>query len=780
MTFPHYTQLDAMDCGPTCLRIIATHYGRYYSLQSLRTKCHITREGVSLLGISDAAESLGMRTVSMKATWPQLRRVVPLPCIVHWYQRHFIVVYKITRQRGKWWVYVSDPANGLLRYSEADFLKGWLSTATAVDAAQEQALEQEEVDYDKLRVAEVLEDMPLGTDRQTADDSDKDTSADYRRAGIVLMLEPSPRFYQEKGDEEKRLSFRHLLHYLRPYKRYLVQLGLAMLTASILSLILPFLTQSVVDTGIGTGNLSFVVMILIAQVVLTLGQTANNLIRSWLMLHMTTRISISLISDFLSKLMRLPIAFFDTKMVGDLMQRIGDYNRIQTFLTGSLLSIVMAAVTFMIYGAVMGGYDPVILGVFLLGSVLYVGWILLFLKRRRKLDYMRFQESAANQSNIVQLINGMQDIKLNNCEKQKRWEWERIQARLFQVSIKGLTLGQTQEVGGLFIDQTKNVVISFLAASAVIKGEMTLGMMVALQYIIGQLNAPLSQFIQFVQATQDAKISLERLSEIEEKADEEPADEERIREIPQHADIAFKGVTFQYDGPHSDKVLNEVSLTIPADKVTAIVGASGSGKTTMLKVMLGFYKPAQGEVTLAGRRIDRYSASCWRRACGTVMQEGYVFSDTIANNIGVSDEVPDMRRVRRAAEIANIDTFIDSLPLGYNTKIGADGHGLSTGQKQRLLIARAAYKDAEYLFFDEATNSLDANNERTIMERLDHLFRGKTVVIVAHRLSTVKNADQIVVLDHGKIVEQGTHNELTARKGYYYELVKNQLELGNG
>lgn len=767
-----------MDCGPTCLRIIAAHYGRYYSLPSLRTKCHITREGVSLLGISDAAESLGLRTVSMKATWPQLRRVVPLPCIVHWYQRHFIVVYKIARKRGKWWVYVSDPANGLLKYSEADFLKGWLSTVTAVDAAQEQELEQEEVDYDKLRVAEVLEDMPAGTDRQTADAAE-DTTGDYRRAGIVLILEPSPRFYQEKGDEEKRLSFRHLLHYLRPYKRYLVQLGLAMLTASILSLILPFLTQSVVDTGIGTGNLSFVVMILIAQVVLTLGQTANNLIRSWLMLHMTTRISISLISDFLSKLMRLPIAFFDTKMVGDLMQRIGDYNRIQTFLTGSLLSIVMAAVTFVIYGAVMGGYDPVILGVFLLGSVLYVGWILLFLKRRRKLDYMRFQESAANQSNIVQLINGMQDIKLNNCEKQKRWEWERIQARLFQVSIKGLTLGQTQEVGGLFIDQTKNVVISFLAASAVIQGDMTLGMMVALQYIIGQLNAPLSQFIQFVQATQDAKISLERLSEIEEKDDEEPADEERIREIPRHADIAFKGVTFQYDGPHSDKVLNDVSLTIPADKVTAIVGASGSGKTTMLKVMLGFYKPAQGEVTLAGRRIDRYSASCWRRACGTVMQEGYVFSDTIANNIGVTDEVPDMRRVRRAAEIANIDTFIDSLPLGYNTKIGADGHGLSTGQKQRLLIARAAYKDAEYLFFDEATNSLDANNERTIMERLDRLFRGKTVVIVAHRLSTVKNADQIVVLDKGRIVEQGTHAELTAKKGYYYELVKNQLELGN-
>ncbi len=735
MSFPHYKQLDAMDCGPTSLRIVAQHYGRHYSLQSLRERCHITREGVSLLGISDAAETIGLRTTGVKIAWEQLRDEATLPCIVHWNQQHFVVVYRIARRRGRWWVWVSDPAQGLLKYDEEQFRRAW-----------EQC------------------------DAQSTSSSGK---------GIALLLEPTPEFYKEKGDEDKRLRFGQLLHYLRPYRSYLVQLALAMLTASLLSLILPFLTQSVVDKGIGTGNLSFVVMMLVAQVVLVLGQLANNLIRSWLMLHMTTRISISLISDFLSKLMRLPIAFFDSKMVGDIMQRIGDYNRIQSFLTGSLLSMAMAVVSFAIYGAVMGGYDLTILGIFLLGSALYVGWILLFMKRRRKLDYMRFQEASANQSNIVQLINGMQEIKLNNCEKQKRWEWERIQARLFEVSIKGLVLGQTQEVGGTFIDQTKNVVISFLAASAVIEGEMTLGMMMALQYIIGQLNAPLSQFIQFVQATQDAKISLERLSEIQEKDDEEPAGEERLREIPRHADIEFRGVTFQYDGPHSAKALDDVSVTIPADRVTAIVGASGSGKTTMLKMMLGFYAPSAGEVLLAGRKIAHYSASRWRRACGTVMQEGYVFSDTIANNIGVSDERPDMERVRRAAAIANIDAFIEELPLGYNTKIGADGHGLSVGQKQRLLIARAAYKDAEYLFFDEATNSLDANNERTIMERLERLFENKTVVVVAHRLSTVKNADNILVLDHGRIVEQGTHAELTARRGYYYELVKNQLELGN-
>lgn len=730
MKFVKYIQHDSMDCGPTCLKMVAKFYGKNYSLQNLRDRCHITREGVSLLGISDAAESIGFRTTGVKVTWRQMVEEMPLPCIVHWNQRHFVVVYDVVKKHGVYKVMVADPASGLLEYTEEDFRGLWLES-----------------------------------ERKTE--------------GIALILEPTPKFYEEEGDDERRhYGFGYVLKYLRPYRTYIIQILLAMLTASVISLLMPFITQSVVDKGIGTGSLSLIVVLLIAQLTLTLGGLANNLIRSWLMLHTTSRVSISLISDFLCKLMRLPIAFFDSKMVGDIMQRIGDYNRIQTFLTGSLLSMVIAVVSFVVYGLIMAGYNATIFIVFLIGASLYVLWVLLFMKRRRKLDYMRFQQASANQSNIVQLIGGMQEIKLNNCEKQKRWEWEAIQARLFKVGVKSLTLGQVQEIGCTFIDQTKNILMSFIAAKSVIDGGMTLGMMMALQYIMGQINAPISQFISFVQSAQDASISLDRLGEIHEMKDEEPAEEERIKDIPSDADIVFRDVVFQYDGPHSPKVLDEVSLTIPSGKVTAIVGASGSGKTTMLKMMLGFYPPVSGEVLLGNVSLKNYSESRWRARCGTVMQEGYIFSDTIAANIAVSEEYPDMERVRWAAGVSNIKYWIEGLPLGYGTKIGADGHGLSSGQKQRILIARAAYKDSRYLFFDEATNSLDANNERTIMENLERLFSEKTVVVVAHRLSTVKNADNIIVLDKGRIAEQGTHSQLTALRGKYYELVKNQLELG--
>jgi ATP-binding cassette, subfamily B, bacterial len=570
-----------------------------------------------------------------------------------------------------------------------------------------------------------------------------------------------------------------LLGYLRPYRKYIIQLGLGMLTGSIISLIFPFLTQSVVDYGIGNSDLAFIVMVLVAQMVLTFGQTANGLIRSWIMLHVTTRISISLITDFLVKLMKLPIAFFDIKMIGDIMQRIQDHNRIQSFLTKSLIDIVFAVMTLVIYTFIMASYHIGILGIFFIGSILYIGWVLLFLKKRREIDYKRFQQSSANQSNIVQLVNGMQEIKLNACEKQKRWEWESIQARLYRVSIKGLALNQNQQLGATFINQTKDLFISFLSAKAVITGDMTLGMMMAVQYIIGQLNAPIQQFIGFTQQAQDAKISLERLGEIHDSEDEEKPEDGKIRDIPPNKDIELKNIMFQYEGPHSEKVLRKINLTIPANKVTAIVGTSGSGKTTLIKLMLGFYEPTSGKIKLGGIEMKRYSESNWRKRCGVVMQEGFIFSDTIANNIGVMDEVPDPEKTEQAVNTANIGEFIEKLPLRYNTKIGGQGHGLSTGQKQRILIARAVYKNPDYIFFDEATNALDAKNERVIMENLDKFFQGRTVVVVAHRLSTVKKADQIVVLEKGQIVEKGTHKELVAIKGAYYHLVKDQLELGD-
>jgi len=732
-SFVTYTQLDAMDCGPTCLRMIARHYGRHYSLETLRQHSFITREGVSMLGISDAAEYIGFRTSGVMISFEQLVKDAPLPCIVHWKQNHFVVVHNIKKdKKAGHRIYVADPALGLVTYDEVDFKKCWYST-----------------------------------------------KKDEEEKGTALLLEPGPEFFDREDEKENRnRSLRYFLRYLAPYKSQLLQLVLGMLVVSILQLIFPFLTQSLVDVGIRDGNLGFITLILIAQLVIFIARLSVEFIRSWILLHMNTRINIALISDFLAKLMKMPLRYFDTKMTGDIMQRIGDHGRIETFLTGNSISTLFSFVNFFVFAFVLAYYNLIILGIFLAGNALYVAWILFFMKYRRELDHKRFAQSAGEQSNIIQLITGMQEIKLNNCEKQKRWQWERIQIKLFKIGIKGLVLGQLQQVGSVFFSQTSNIVVSFIAAKAVVDGQMTLGMMMALTYIIGQLSAPVEQFIGFARSFQDAQISLERLNEVHGKEDEEETIENKLTVLPDKRDISIENLSFSYDGADRDYVLENINLTISQEKVTAIVGASGSGKTTLIKLLLGFYEPNKGTIKIGETPLSIINPHLWRGKSGSVMQDGFIFSDTIAQNIGVGNDYVDIEKLRHAVTVANIRDFIDSLPLGYNTKIGMEGSGISQGQRQRILIARAVYKNPEFIFLDEATNALDANNEKEIMKHLHEFYKGKTVVVVAHRLSTVRDADKIVVLDQGKVAEEGAHQELTALRGKYYELVKNQLELG--
>lgn len=737
--FPHYTQLDKMDCGPTCLRMIAKYYGRSYSLQNLRERSFITREGVSMLGISDAAESIGFRTNGVRITFEQLVNDVSLPCILHWNQNHFVVLYGIEKKRSlltkgnKGYILkIADPAGEKYKIDEEGFRKCWISSKIA----------------------------------------GKDT-------GTALMLSPTPDFYTYEDDKEKsNKNIAYFFRYLFPYKSQIFQLLVGMGIGSILALIAPFLTQAVVDQGISNHNLSFITLILIAQLVLTITQTGMGFIRSWITLHMNTRISITLISDFLAKLMKLPLRFFDAKNIGDIMQRIGDHGRIQSFMTGTSLTTLFSFVNFFVFAFVLAYYNMTILVVFLAGNALYMAWILLFMRYRRKLDHMRFAQSSANQSNLVQMITGMQEIKLNNCEKQQRWKWESIQVKLFKISVKGTALGQYQQTGSIFFSQTTSLFISYLSAKAVVEGEITLGMMMSISYIIGQLSGPISQVIGLAQSLQDAKISLERLNEIHNKEDEEQDILDKIDILPENKTISLEDVCFSYDGAERNYVLENLNMKIPENKVTALVGTSGSGKTTIIKLLLGFYSPLKGDIKIGSIPLNDINPHLWRQNSGAVMQDGFIFSDTIANNIAVGEEYIDKKRLSYAIKVANIKEFIESLPLKYNSKIGMEGNGISQGQRQRILIARAVYKNPDYLFFDEATNALDANNERIIMDNLMNFYKGKTVVIVAHRLSTVQHADNIIVLEEGKVIEQGTHQELSAKKGAYYTLIKNQLELG--
>ena len=733
--FTHYKQPDEMACGATCLRMVAKHYGKNYSLPNIIQLSGTTREGANFMGLINAAEKLGFRTLGVKVPFHKLVNDAPLPCIAHWNQTHFVVIHKIKNNN----IYIADPAHGLLVYNKDEFIKSWVS--------------------------------------------------DGKDEGILLLLETTPNFYKEDSSESGSIpslseragvrSFSFLFSYLRPHRKAILQLCIGLLAGSLLQLIFPFLTQSIIDIGVQNKDVNFIYLILLAQLMVFFGRITIEVIRNYILMNISSRINISLVSDFFVKLMKLPISYFDTKMTGDIMQRMNDNHRIEAFLTGSSLSTLFSAFNFIIFSGVLAFYSVKIFVVFLIGTLFYFLWITFFLKRRADLDYKRFNQSSQNQSKVMELINGMQEIKLHNAERQKRWQWETLQVRLFKINLKSLSLTTAQNSGSQLINELKNIIITFLAAKLVLDGEVTLGMMLSISYITGQLNAPVIDMVNFVQHWQDAKLSLERLGEIHNKTDEEPLNSELANQIETNASFNIQNVSFKYEGVGNDFVLKDLSVFIPANKITAIVGTSGSGKTTLMKLLLKFYDPTEGAINLETINLKNVSSKAWRDKCGVVMQEGYIFNDTIANNIAVGVDVVDKEKLKHAVFVANIKEFIDTLPLSYNTKIGMEGIGLSTGQKQRMLIARAVYKNPDYLFFDEATSALDSNNEKVIINNLNEFFENKTVVVIAHRLSTVKNADQIIVLDKGCIIEKGNHIELIALKGAYYELVKNQLELGN-
>jgi ATP-binding cassette subfamily B protein len=720
-----------MDCGPTCLRMVASYYGKDYSLDTLREKSSIDRQGVSMLGISEASESIGLRTTAALATYEALIEESPLPAIIHWRQNHFVVLHKIDRKGN---AHIADPAHGHIRLTQEEFIRNWSGTVTAGE-----------------------------------------------KEGMILFFDPSPEFYQQADIREasKKRGVKELFYYLLPYKRYIYQLLMGLFCGSILQFAFPFLTQSIVDVGISNRNIGFINLILLAQLMLFTGRSLGDFIRSWVLLHMGSRINISMVSDFLAKLTRLPISFFDGKMTGDLIQRVNDHQRVQSFLTSSITTTLFSVFNLFVFASILLWYNVSIFLVFIIGSTCYVLWVVIFLKKRRDLDYKKFEVMSSNQGGLIQFIQGMQEIKMNNAERSNRWKWERLQAKLFKVSVSGLALEQYQQLGSLFINEMKNILITYIAAKAVIAGNITLGTMLSVQYIIGQLNTPIADFVNFMRAWQDANISLERVGEIFAREDEEKKGVEKITHLPVEHSITINNVSFQYGGIHSPYILKNVHFTIPKGKTTAIVGASGSGKTTLMKLLLHFYQPGEGHIKIGSHSMDAFSHHAWRDQCGVVMQDGFIFSDTIARNIAVADEVIDKQRLLYAVKVANIQTFIEELPLTYNTKIGNDGIGISGGQRQRILIARAVYKNPEFIFFDEATSSLDADNEKVIMENLHTFLKRRTALIIAHRLSTVKNADQIIVLNKGQVVECGNHLDLTRVKGTYYSLVKNQLELGN-
>lgn len=722
--FPVEYQMDSQDCGPASLKIIAKHFGKFYSLQFMRDRCGITKEGVSLLDLSTGAESIGLRTLAIKCTTNDVVNSIPFPAILFWKNSHFVVVYHSDKKH----IWVSDPAKGRIKYSHEEFKQGW---------------------YQK-----------------------------GEKRGVLLAVEPTAEFKDSKAErEQKKNSFSSILKYFFPYKHNFGLIFIIMLVVTALQGMLPFISKAVIDVGIRTSDVKFIHMVLIGNISILLSVMIFNVLRDWILLHITARVNIALISDYLIKLMKLPVTFFENKLMGDILQRAQDHERIRSFIMNNSLALIFSTFTFVIFAIILLIYNAVIFYIFLAGSILYVCWVLLFLSIRKKLDWEYFELLSRNQSYWVETVSAIQDIKIYNYEKYRRWKWEEIQARLYHVNKRVLAITNAQNLGAQFIESIKNMGIVFFCAMAVIKGDITFGVMISTQFIIGMLNGPLVQFINFVVGAQYAKISFLRINEIRQLEDEEELlSIGNTSILPEKKTIRLENVHFQYT-QNSPLVLRNIYLQIPEDKITAIVGGSGSGKSTLLKLLVRLYKPSYGEIKMDTMNVNAINLHQWRNLCGVVMQDGKMFSDTILNNIVLDADRIDYDWLREVCRIAQIEDEINAMPKGFETIVGETGRGLSGGQKQRLLIARALYKNPKFLFLDEATNALDSINERKIVDALNNAFQQRTVVVIAHRLSTIRNADQIVVLDKGFIVEAGNHQTLMEKKGHYFELVSSQMQI---
>lgn len=730
MQFPFLKQLDSMGCGSACIGMICRFYGLKIPYAEINGKLKASSEGVSILGIERVLGYYGFESSAVLVSEKGLPELT-LPTILHWNQNHFVVLYRITKDAEQF--YIADPGKGKSRISREEFLSHWAST-----------------------------------------------ELENQKAGVAISIIPGNNFIDISRENKSRRSTGNFLNrYFKGFKNKFFKIALCLLLGCVLQLILPFLTQSIVDVGIHDSDIGFIWLVLLGELMIITGRTLTDFLRKRILLKVSMKININMVRDFFIKLLKLPMSFFDTKLMGDLLQRISDHSRVQTFLSTQCLGILFSLMSFVVFGAVLLIYNGLIFSVFILGSVIYGLWLAFFLKRRKIIDYELFEQQSLNQQKTYQFVTSMQEIKLQNCENRRLEEWENTQTNLFGILLKALQLQQSQETGSVFINEIKNIIITVLAATTVINGQMSLGAMLAIQYIIGQLNSPVNQLMAFIYSLQDVKISLERINEVHCGKDEE-SDGHQLKTFGQDKGISLKNVCFRYNPDSLKPTIDSISLEIPEGKTTAIVGASGSGKTTLIKLMLGYYPLDSGNITISGKNINDYNLKWWRKQCGVVMQEGVIFSESIERNIAVGDEDVDKDRLEEAARTACIHNYVESLPLGYNTIIGREGAGLSQGQKQRILIARAVYKKPDFIFLDEATNSLDAQNERCIVENLSEFYRGRTVIVVAHRLSTVKDADNIVVLDKGRIVEQGTHAQLIELKKTYYNLVKNQLELGNG